>query len=64
MACRISGTGSAPIDISTFFATNFIKFEVLDFHLKASGLHDLADSNPEALYADDTIWTLQKNPVS
>ena len=59
MACRISGTGSAPIELSTLVATEFIDFKSLDFHLKATGLHDLVDINLKALSADGIICTLK-----
>ena len=59
MARCINITGSAPIELSIFVAKTFTDFEVLALHLKATGLHDLADRNPKALYADDIIRTLQ-----
>ena len=56
---HISGTGSAPIDLPTLIATDFIYYEVLAFQMKDTVLHDLDDSNPKFLYADDTIRTLK-----
>ena len=59
MDCWISRTISAPIDISTLVDTAFIDCEVLAFHLKTAGLHDLVDIKPKALSADEIIWTLK-----
>ena len=56
---QISGTGSAPIDIFTLVATEFINWEVLQFHLKATFLHDLVDSNPKALSEDNFYRTIK-----
>ena len=52
MACWISEIGSAPIDLSDLVATAFIDCEVLALQLKATGLHDLVESNPKALSVD------------
>ena len=59
MAYHISGTGSAPIDMSTLIATDFIGCKILDFHLKATCLHDLVGSNPKALSIYEIIQTLK-----
>ena len=59
MARRISGTGSTPINISYLVATAFFNLDVLDFQLKATGLHDPVRSNPKALYAVDIIQDLK-----
>ena len=59
MARRIRGTGYAPIDISTLVATDFINFEVLFFQLKDIGLHDIFNSNPKAMSADDIFQNLK-----
>ena len=60
MARRISGTESAPIDLYTLVSTAFINWEVLDFHLKDTGLHGMVDSNPKSLFANEIIRTLKK----
>ena len=59
MACWISGTGSTPIDLSTLDANAFIDCKVLAFQTKATGLHDLVDSNAKALSVDEIIWNLE-----
>ena len=59
MAIRIIGTGSASIDLSILFATDFIDCEVLGLQMNYTGLHDLVDRNPKALSADDIIRTLK-----
>ena len=59
MSHWISGTGSAPIYLSTLVATAFIDCEVLDFQMKATGLHDMVDSNLKALSIYDIIRTLK-----
>ena len=59
MSRRISGTGSTPINLSTLVATAFIYCKVLAFQMKATWLDDLVDSNPKALYVDDTIHNLK-----
>ena len=59
MACRISGTGSSPIDLSTLFATAFIYFNILLFQMKTSGLHDLVEINPKALSVDLIVCILK-----
>ena len=51
-------TGSAPIYLSTLDATGFIDYEVLVFHIKATGLDDLIDSNPKALSANEIILNI------
>ena len=60
MARRISRIESAPIDLYTLVSTAFINWEVLDFHLKDTGLHGLVDSNPKYLFANEIIRTLKK----
>ena len=60
MARQISGTGSATIDLSTLVYNDFIYCEVLDFHIKATVLHDLVNLNHKTLSADDIIQTLKK----
>ena len=59
MACRISGTVSAPIDLSTLVATSFIDYKVLEFKLNDTCLHGLVGSNAKALSADEIIRTLK-----
>ena len=58
MARHISGTGFAPIDLSTVVVTAFIDYEVLSFHLKDTGLNELVESNSKDLYTDDIIRKL------
>ena len=59
MARQISGTGYAPIELYTLFATAFIDCEVLAFHMKSTGLHNLSNRKPKSLSVDDIIWTLK-----
>ena len=59
MACQIIGTGFVPIELYRLVTTNFIEFEVLDFQLKATGLHELVNSNPKYLSAEEIIWILK-----
>ena len=59
MACRTSRIGSATIDLSTLVETAFIDCEVLTFHMKATCLHELVDSNTKALSADSIIRNLK-----
>ena len=58
ISCQISGTGSAPINLSNLVVTAFINYEFLVFHLKATGIYDLFYSNPKDLFADEIIQTL------
>ena len=39
--------------------TSFIDCKVLVLNIKATGIHDLVDSIPKALYAYEIIWTLK-----
>ena len=55
MSCRISGTVSAHINLYTLVFTAFIDCKVLTFQLKDIGLHELVDSNPKVMSADDII---------
>ena len=55
---RISGTGYAPIDLSTLVATAFIDCELISFQMKTTCLNDLVDSNPKALSVDEIIRNL------
>ena len=56
---QISGTGSAPTDLSTLVTPAFIYCEVLEFYLKDTGLHDLIASNPNPQSADKIIRNLK-----
>ena len=58
MAHWISGTGSAPIELSTLVTTAFIDYNVLAFQMNATGLQDLVDINIKSLSADEIIWSL------
>ena len=59
MAHRISGTGSAPIELYTLVAISFIDCNIMAFHMKTTCLHNLVDSNPKSLSSDDIIHTLK-----
>ena len=59
MSRRISRTGSAPIDLSALVITAFIECKVLAFQLKAKCLHDLVESKPKSLSADEIIRNLK-----
>ena len=59
MSRRISGTGSAPIEISTLVSTAFIDCEVLAFHIKNTWLYYLVGSNPKSLSTYEIIKTLK-----
>ena len=56
---HITRTGSAPIDLSTLVATDFIYCKVPAFQMNATGLHNLVDRNPKALSSDEIIRTLK-----
>ena len=58
MARRIIGTVSAPINLSTLVATAFIYYKELYFRPKDTGLNDLVEIKPKALFADNIIRTL------
>ena len=58
MACQISGTVSSPIKLYTLVDTNFIKYQVLAFCMKATCLHELVDSNPKYMSEYEIIRTL------
>ena len=55
MAPRISGTGSAPINMFSLVATAFIDCKFLAFQIKSELLHDLVEIYPNALSADEII---------
>ena len=59
IARRIRIIGSAPIDLPTLVATDFIDCEVLVFHMNATGVHDLVERNPKALSEYEIIWTIK-----
>ena len=59
MSRRISGTGSATIDLYTLVATAFIDCEVVTFQLKATDLNYLVGSNPKSVYTYVITWTLK-----
>ena len=57
MARRISGTGYAPIDLSTLDTPVLIDCNFLVFHMKPTVLHDLVEINPKYLSIDEIIQT-------
>ena len=59
MARRVSGKGSASIDLSTLDDTDFIDCNFLAFQIKATCLYDLVDINPNAMSEDYIIRTLK-----
>ena len=46
------------VDLSDLVATTSINCKVLDFHIKATGLYYMVDSNLKALSSYGIIWNL------
>ena len=55
MDCQINITASAPNNLSTFAATDFIYYKIWALQLKATGLYDLVDINSK----EEITWTLK-----
>jgi hypothetical protein len=49
MARRITGSGSAPSDLTSIVAGGFVEYDVLAFKLKALSFFDIVDDDPKQI---------------